>query len=218
MNQVFADADSCITDSTDALRARVGKELPSLERNPMPSVFSQITSQPPKSQIKIYCMLVVVTSLFAVLSMSSIQGYTTPNPLQMQGLEGRLTGWSEVWNYDQSLMRMGVRFRLPGEREDQRRTVYVPKDILQSSQLSEKANVALLVERISEDVIVREMHSLDGRLLFDDSLLKHVVSVGDERAQRGLVVSVLMAVLSLLAAVVTWWRHLRAPTDHATTH
>ncbi|MGF6591610.1 hypothetical protein [Pseudomonas sp. 2835] len=183
----------------------------------MPSVFSQIRSLPPKSQIKIYCVLVVVTSLFAVLSMRSIQGYTKANPLQMHGLEGRLTGWSEAWSYDQSLMRMGVRFRLPGEREDQRRTVYVPKDVLQSSQLSEKANVSLLVERIPEDVIVREMHSLDGQLLFDDSLLKHVVLVSEERAQRGLVVSVLMAVLSLLAAVVTWWRHLRTPSDHATT-
>lgn len=182
----------------------------------MPSVFAQIRSQPPKAQVRTYSILAIVTSLFAVLSWYAMQTYTEPNVLQFVGLEGRLTGYPEVWKHDQSLVSLGVRFTLPGGTEEIRKPVYAYKEVFETTGLRQGARVSLLVEQGPEGVIVRDMQTLEGQVLFDDRMYQHVVAQGNNSALRGLVASLIMVALSVFAALEALWRHLRTPAGSKT--
>jgi hypothetical protein len=154
--------------------------------------------------------LAVVTAFFAALYWSAIETYTEPNALQLVGLEGKLNGYPEVWKHDSSLVSLGVRFKLAGDPEEKRLPVYAYKDAFEATGLRQGARVSLLVEYTPEQTIVREMHTLDGQVLFDDRMHQHVVAEGNNAAQRGLIFSLIVTALFVAGALEALWRQLRA--------
>lgn len=175
--------------------------------------LAQLRSLPPKQRFKAYCIVAFVIPLFSLLNLSDMQTYTQSDALQLIGVEGRLNGYAQVWREDSTLVYLGVRYTLPGSLEEDRQPVYINKDVFQTSGLRQGDRVSLLVERTPQRTEVRDMETLQGLVLFDEQMLEHVATVKSQRAMFNIVVGLVAAAVFALAAVMTWWRHLRASAD-----
>lgn len=181
----------------------------------MPSVVAQARSLPAKSQVKLYCTLAVAVLLMGALFLVDWNVYIKPDPERLIQVEGKLTSNGEVWKQDRSIVYFGVAPR--GAYQDRQR-VYAYKDVFQTTGLRRGAKVSLVVEQTAEGVVVRELSTLEGRVLFDANMHEHVVASGNNAVLRAIALTIFLVALLLVSAFVIWRRHLRVPGAGTSEH
>lgn len=145
--------------------------------------------------------------LFAGLYLLSWEQYPEPDYAHWIAVPGKVTGDGSSWKPDNTLLRFGVRFTLPNEAETRVRPVYADKQAYRESGIRTGSPVTLTVEPRHDEVIVREVITLDGQVLYDDSLYYHVVSANNNLALRIIVVLPIASIFVLVLGVILWVRN-----------
>ncbi len=176
----------------------------------MSSVITQIKALPPKSQVKLCCILAVFAVLIGALFLLDWRVYQEPNPERIVQLEGRLTGDAQVWEKDRRIVEFGV---APHGLYEDRQPVYAYKDVFQTTGLRRGATVALEVEHTAEGALVRKLSTHEGRVLFDANMERYIASTGNDAVVRTSVLTVFLVTLCLGHAFLTWRRYLKVPVE-----
>lgn len=156
------------------------------------------------------CWSFALTSLVvAGVYLLTWKHYQTPDPVRWVQVQGRVNSDGTAWKPDRTLLQFGAKFALPGETQTQVRPVYADRQAFSAAGLRAGAPVVLTVEHGAEGVVVRELATPEGRLLYDDSLYRHVVKTANDAARLPLIVCPALAVLGALAGAFFWFRQVR---------
>lgn len=145
--------------------------------------------------------------LFAGLYLLSWEQYHEPDYAHWVAVPGKVTGDGSSWKPDNTLLRFGVRFTLPNEVETRVRPVYADIQAYRESGIRTGSPVTLTVEPLHDEVIVREVVTPDGRVLYDDSLYYHVVSANNNLATRIIVALPIASIIGLVLGGILWFRN-----------
>ncbi|WP_194788167.1 hypothetical protein [Pseudomonas sp. UFMG81] len=145
--------------------------------------------------------------LFACLYLLFWEQYHEPDYARWIEVPGKLNGDGTSWKADTKLLIFGVRFTLPGEAKSQVRPVYADVKAFREARVRIGTPVTLTVEPRQDEVIVREVVMLDGRVLYDDSLYHHVVSANNAQALRVMVPLSIISPIALVLAAILWFRN-----------
>ncbi|WP_409274729.1 hypothetical protein [Pseudomonas sp. KCJK9111] len=152
--------------------------------------------------------IVVVTMLAGVaLYFSQLMVYTAPDASRLMVIEGRVSGYPDSWEHNRSLVHFGVAYKLDGKREG--KPIYTYRELYEASRLRINSKVVLTVERVDEGSRVRELATLDGRILYDDRLGQQVVLWNNESIRSTVILGCLASIGTAVAAVVMLARHQR---------
>jgi len=152
--------------------------------------------------------IVVVTMLAGVaLYFSQLMVYTPPDPSRLMSIEGRVSGYPDSWEHNRSLVHFGVAYKLDGKREG--KPIYTYRELYEASGLRINTKVLLTIERVDEGSRVRELATLDGRILYDDRLRQQVVLWNNESIRSTVILGSLASIGIAIAAVFMLLRHRR---------
>lgn len=172
----------------------------------MPSALAQFKALPAKTKA-IVCLVFAITNLaFAGLYLANWRHYESPHYERWVQVQGTVTSEGAVWKQDRSLVQFGAKFQLPGAAQALRRPAYADRQAFAQAGLRIGTPVSLMIEVQPDGAILRELSTLDGRVLFDDSLHHHVVTADNDAGRYAIVAGVFMAVLGLIGAVTLWCR------------
>lgn len=178
----------------------------------MPSALSLFKDLPTRTKT-LACLVFAITNLaFAGLYLATWRHYEAPDYQRWVQVQGKVTSEGSVWKPDSSLVQFGARFQLPGVAQPQRRPAYADRQAFAQAGLRIGTPVMLMIEVRPDGAILRELATLDGRVLFDDSLFHHVVAASNDAGLYAIVAGVVMALLGLIGAALLWFRR---PADGA---
>ena len=148
---------------------------------------------------------VIMVTLLAIVALywSDLQTYRVPDASKQRVVEGRVSGYPEIWKYNRSLVYFSVTYKLDGQQEGKR--VYAYRAPYEQSGLRVNSKVLVTVEHAESGSRVRGLVTADGTVLYDDWLDRQVLawnnrSVG-ATVVMGTVISILIAIVVLIMIV-----------------
>lgn len=162
---------------------------------------------PPLKRAQLLAIVVITMLAGVALYFSQLEVYKAPDLSRLLVIEGRVSGYPDVWEHNRSLVHFGVAYKLDGRREGKR--VYTYRKLYEASGLRINAKVILTVERGDDGSTVRELTTLDGQILYDDRLNQQVVVWNNESIMSTVVLGTLASIVTAIAAIVMVVLHLR---------
>jgi hypothetical protein len=170
-------------------------------------------SPPLRSAGALSACLVTMLACIA-LFVSQREVYVAPDMSKLTALEGRVSGYPSSWEVDRSLMHFSVAYTLDGKREGKR--IYTPHKLYKASGLRINSKVVLVAERVNGGSVVRELATLDGRVLFNDRLYRQVVDMNNASIEAAVVMGSVVALLPAIGVIVMLVRHRRQRVSQST--
>lgn len=162
---------------------------------------------PPLKRAQLLAIVVITMLAGVALYFSQLEVYKAPDLSRLLVIEGRVSGYPDVWEHNRSLVHFCVAYKLDGRREGKR--VYTYRKLYEASGLRINAKVILTVERGDDGSTVRELATLDGQILYDDRLNQQVVVWNNESIMSTVVLGTLASIVTAIAAIVMVVLHLR---------
>lgn len=181
----------------------------------MPSALSQLNALPGRTKAIACVVFAIANLIFASLYLANWRHYEAPDYRRWVQLQGAVTSEGAVWKQDRSLVQFGAKFQVPGDPQPQRRPAYADRQAFALAGLRIGTPVSLTIEVTPGGAVLRELATLQGQVLFDDSLHHHVVTAANDAARYAIVAGVCMALLGLIGALILW---LRRPSNAAVKH
>ncbi|MFK3773534.1 hypothetical protein [Pseudomonas sp. NPDC089406] len=133
--------------------------------------------------------------------------YLTPDLEKLVSHEGRIRGYPDTVKHHADVLIMGVGFEWKGEAVRQR--IYAYRELYERSGLRMGSRVRLLVEETPVGILVREVETQDGVVIFNDALNYQVSRWLNEQADRVATLGVMTAAGVFVLAFVLGWRDRR---------
>lgn len=155
------------------------------------------------------CWSFVLTALLvAGVYLLTWEPYQAPESAAWIGVDGQVNSDGSSWKPDRSLTRFGVRFSLPGVSARQVVPVYASTQAFLAAGLHKGSPVTLLVEPRTGEVIIRELTTVDGQVLYDDRVYRQVIKANNDAIRLNLIV---LPVLALIGLGAGFFFRLRRP-------
>lgn len=164
-------------------------------------------ASPPLRKIQLLSIMMATILSFAALYYSDLKVYKAPDFSRLTFVEGRVSGYPDTWEHDRSIMHFAVAYTLDGVRYGKR--IYTYAALYKESGLRINKKVSLTVERLDDGSQVRELATLDGRLLFNDRFHQQVIAWNNQSIKFKVVLAGLMSFGLAVAAFVVAVRHRR---------
>lgn len=137
------------------------------------------------------------------------QTYRAQEPASWVGLGATVNSNGSSWKPDRSLTQFGVRFTLPGDSASQVRPVYANTQAFHAAGLRKGTPVRLVVEPHADPVIIRELATLEGQVLYDDGLYQRVIQANNDSIRLIVIALPILALAGLAAGVYFGTRRAR---------
>ncbi|MFF7061708.1 hypothetical protein [Pseudomonas sp. NPDC008258] len=162
-------------------------------------------ASPPLRQIQLLLIMMCTVLPFAALYYSDLKVYKAPDFSRLTFVEGRVSGYPDTWEHNRSIMHFAVAYTLDGVRYG--KGIYTYPALYKESGLRINKKVSLTVERLDDGSQVRELATLDGRVLFDDRFHQQVIAWNNQSIKFKVVVAGLMSFGLAVAALVVAIRY-----------
>lgn len=159
----------------------------------------------PLKQIQLLLIMMFTVLPFAALYCSDLKVYKAPDFSRLTFVEGRVSGYPDTWEHNRSIMYFAVAYTLDGVRYGKR--TYTYPALYKESGLRINKKVFLTVERLDDGSQVRELVTLDGRVLFDDRFHQQVVAWNNQSIKFKVALIGLMSFGLAVAALIVAVRH-----------
>ncbi|MGC7837081.1 hypothetical protein HU734_002695 [Pseudomonas wayambapalatensis] len=169
--------------------------------------YKILKASPPLRRIKLLLLVMVCLVASAALYFSGWEVYRMPDVSRQTVIEGRVSGYPSSWEHNRSIVRFAVAYKLDGVTEG--KPIYLYQKLYEQSGLRINSKVLLNVERLEEGSMVRELATLDGRVLYNDRLHRQVVAWNNKSIRAIVVMLGLVSILIALAMLVIAVRHRR---------
>ncbi|WP_176512979.1 hypothetical protein [Pseudomonas faucium] len=170
--------------------------------------FIKVLSEaPPKQRVQLLLVVAVSMLAFTALYIDDLRTYTAPDMSNMTVIEGRISGYPSGWEHNRGLLKFSVSYMFEGVRQGKR--IYTYPELFEQSGLKINSKVLLTVERLEEGSMVRELATLDGRVLYDDRFNQQVIAWNNESIRASLVLGILGAIVVAVVALITVVRNRR---------
>lgn len=171
------------------------------------SFARMLKTLPPRQQV--FNLLIVAVGLwvFAALYYSQLRVYAPVDVTRLVNLEGRVNGHASSWEHDPAIVTLGITFRLNGARHV--KAVYVNQAIYQQTGLRIGSKVLLTVEVGEPDIVLRELATQEGLVVFDDDFNRQIIEWNNESIWRNVVLLALVSFAPFFVALRVAWKHRR---------
>jgi len=167
--------------------------------------FKIYRASPPFKRIQLLSIVLVTMLSFAALYYSDLKVYKAPDFSRLTFVEGRVSGYPDTWEHNRSIIHFAVAYTLDGVRYG--KGIYTYPALYKESGLRINKKVSLTVERLDDGSQVRELATLDGRVLFDDRFHQQVIAWNNQSIKFKVVLAGLMSFGLAVAALVVAIRH-----------
>lgn len=164
-----------------------------------------LSASPPRVRAGLLVVAAVSIMSMTLLYANGFKTYVAPDLSKLVSLEGRIAGYPSNWEHNRNLVHVGVSYKDQGVREGL--PVYLYREQFERSGLRINSKVMLVLERLEDSVVVRELRTEDGRILSDDRHLQRVIAWNNESIRASLFFGGLAVLGFLVAALVVVLRN-----------